>query len=150
MGSVKLVGIGLFILFTLPALVAASDRRHAHDLFHGILASAGIVWAWYAGGWHGLLLALASGVLILVLLASTVALTQRQWRRRALTGGEIKFVTASAIWLPPAQALVAIIVASLAITVWIFFNGAAAARVSRPAITPFVVISVIFIGYFSQ
>ena len=144
MGTAKLIGIGLFILFTLPALVAASDRRNTHDLFHLTLAVAGLVWAMMAGGIHALLLALGSGALVLVLLASTVALTQRQWRRRALTGGEIKFATAAAIWLLPIEAVVAMIFAAFAMIAWIFFKKALAGHVSRPDVAPFVAIAVLF------
>jgi hypothetical protein len=143
MGDIKLVGIGLFMMFTVPALVAASDRRHTHDLFHIALALAGIGWSLFTGGKHGLVLALLSGVLILVLLCSTVALTQLRWHRRPFTGGEIKFMTAAALWLTPIAALLAIVGACLMMIVWPFAKKALVGHVSRPNLAPFIIVAVI-------
>lgn len=144
MGTTTLVGFGLFILFAVPALVAASDRRRTHALFHAALMLSGLAWALATGGTRAVLLALASGGLILVVLACAVALTQRRWQRRPLSGGEVQFMTASATWLMPVQALLALVGATLAIIAWSLLRKAMTGHVSRPEVVPFVVAAVLF------
>jgi hypothetical protein len=143
MAAIKLIGIGLILLFSLPGLVAASEGRRTPNPFIFILAIGGLAWNWSAAGGHALLLSLASGILVFALLAGGIAFTQRRWNRRLLTGTNIKLMAAAATWLQPLLAIAAITAALIAIILWLSLKDTSPARQSRPDITPFLTIALL-------
>jgi hypothetical protein len=56
MTALKLIGIGLIIILAIPSIVAASDGRRTHIVFHVILGVGGLVWSGFAGGLQALIL----------------------------------------------------------------------------------------------
>jgi hypothetical protein len=143
MAALKLIGIGLIVILALPGIVAASEGRRTHSIFHALLALGGLVWNWSAGGVHGLALSLASGAIILASLVLILALTQSRWNRRPLTGGEVKLIAASATWLLPLFAIIFICLAIASILLWLFVKQSSQMQQSRPDITPFVIVSLL-------
>jgi Flp pilus assembly protein protease CpaA len=102
----RLIGMAILIALQLPSLIALSERRRLNDGFRALLALAGLGYLWATGGFLGLMLGLVSGLGTLLLLTLIVACTQRLWRARLLSGGEIKQLAAGAAWLTPPNAMI--------------------------------------------
>jgi hypothetical protein len=145
MTALKLIGIGLIIILAIPSIVAASDGRRTHIVFHVILGVGGLVWSGFAGGLQALILSFSSAVIVLLLLALSVAFTQNRWNKRILVGGEMKLMTAAATWLPPISAIGAMALAVGAIILWLVARTSLQNNPSRPDVTPFVIGSFLFI-----
>jgi hypothetical protein len=145
MGALKLIGIGLIVILSLPGIVAASDGRRTHTIFHILLGLGGLAWSWSAGGVHALLLSLASAAIVLLLLSLCVAFTQKRWNKRILVGGEMKLMTAAAAWLPPIFAIGAIALAIGATILWLVARTTLQNDPSRPDVTPFIIGSLLVI-----
>ena len=139
MPAPKLIGLSLILLLGLPSLIAAIERRRIPDLFHFILGLAGLVWSWATGGIHGVVLSLSAGILVLVALTIAVAFTQRRWGRRILAGGELKLMTAAALWLTPPFAVATIVVVLLAAIIWMLRDRVSGRTSSRPDLAPFLI-----------
>jgi hypothetical protein len=145
MTGLKLVGMGFILIFSMPGIVAASDGRRTHTLFHIALGFCGLCWSFISGGLYALILSFLSGVLVLALLTLSVAFTQRRWSKRILVGGEMKLMTAAATWLPPISAIGAVALAVGAVVLWLIARTSLQNDPSRPDVTPFIIGSLLLI-----